>query len=325
LATSTDLVSGTGWVEARGDLYHGIPCRIRIAPGDHDAVHAGWQVLERIDQVFNVHRDNSELGAINAAGPGRHVVSPWLAGCLQVAQQVESLSGGAWCATMLPLMRLWRQATRAGVSPDPRALQAAHAVCTQAWELDGRTLTLRRAGAAFDLGGVAKGYAVDLVVDLLRARGISDLLVQVGGETACLGRCEDGGPHHIGIPHPDDAENAWCAVLRDPGEGLCGSTSGDYRQPLLVAGTAHHHVLDPRTGQPASAALASVTCAFPGTGRNALSDGLSTAATVLGTAALAPLAAATGAAFFALRRDGERGLMATATPGWSRLLADDRA
>jgi len=324
LATSTELLSGAGWVEARGDLYHGIPCRIRIAPDDHDVVRAGWQVLERIDDVFNVHRHNSELGAINAAGPGAYRVSPWLAGCLTVAQQVEALSAGAWCATMLPLMRLWRQATRAGVAPDAQAVIDARARCTDAWSLDGKILTLH-ADAAFDLGGLAKGYAVDLVVELLRNRGIANLLVQVGGETACLGDSPESGPHRIGIPHPDDPDGAWCAVLRDPGDGLCGSTSGDYRQPLVVAGKTAHHVLDPRSGQPATAALASVTCAFVGTGRNALADGLSTAATVLGTAALAPLAAATGALFFALRRDAQRGLMSTTTAGWSRLLADESA
>lgn len=322
MATSTELLSGAGWVEARGDLYHGIPCRIRIAPGDRDAAHAGWAVLERIDQVFNVHRHDSELGAINAIGPGRHRVSPWLAGCLTVARRIEELSAGAWCATMLPLMRLWRQAARAGTVPDPTALSATRAACVDAWSLVDGILELRRPGAAFDLGGLAKGYAVDLVVELLRSRGIANLLVQVGGETACLGCSPGGGPQRIGIPHPDDPEGSWCAVLRDPGDGLCGSTSGDYRQPLVVDGGARHHVLDPRTGQPATAALASVTCAFSGTGRNALSDGLSTAATVLGTAALAPLAAATGAAFFALRRDAQRGLMATATAGWDRLLVD---
>jgi thiamine biosynthesis lipoprotein len=322
LATSTEVLSGAGWAEARGDLYHGIPCRIRIA-GGHDAARAGWQVLERIDAVFNVHRADSELGAINAAGPGAYRVSPWLAGCLTVARRVEALSGGAWCATMLPLMRLWRQATRDGVEPDARAVAAARGACTDAWSLDGDILHLRTVGAAFDLGGLAKGYAVDLVVELLRGRGIAHLLVQVGGETACLGHAMEGAPHRIGIPHPDDPEGAWCAVLRDPGDGLCGSTSGDYRQPVLVAGRARHHVLDPRTGHPATAALASVTCAFTGTGRNALADGLSTAATVLGREALAPLAAATGGRFFALRRAADRGLMATATPGWHRLLADE--
>lgn len=321
--TSTDLLTGADWVELRGALYHGIPCRIRIAPADHAAVRAGWDVLERIDAVFNVHRNDSELGVINALGSGQHRVSPWLAACLQVAQGVEALSGGAWCATMLPLVRLWRQAARVGSAPDPSVVLAIRATCTDAWSLEGNLLTVHRHGAAFDLGGLAKGYAVDLVVELLRARGITSLLVQVGGETACLGDAAEGGAQRIGIPHPDDPDGAWCAVLRDRGDGLCGSTSGDYRQPVQVAGDARHHILDPRSGQPAAAALASVTCVFTGTGHNALSDGLSTAATVLGPSSLGPLAAATGAEFMALRRTDDGTLMASITPGWKRLLADE--
>ena len=75
-----------------------------------------------------------------------------------------------------------------------------------------------------DLGGIAKGFAVDLAVAELRSHGIADLVVQVGGETAVA-----GPPHRLGIPHPDDPDGSWCAVLRDPGQGLSGSTSGDYR------------------------------------------------------------------------------------------------
>ncbi|MBA2479382.1 MAG: FAD:protein FMN transferase, partial [Planctomycetes bacterium] len=256
---------------------------------------------------------------------GTHRVSPWLVDCLRIAREITGLSDGAWCATMLPLVRLWRQAARDGAEPTTQALTAALATCApDAWDLDGDSLQVHAPDLAFDLGGLAKGFAVDLVVAGLRSRGIDDLLVQVGGETACHGRSSSGDPHRIGIPHPDDPDGSWNAVLSDPGTGLCGSTSGDYRQGVVVAGETHHHVIDPRTGRAAASRISSVTCVFTGLGRNAFADGLSTAATVIGVQGLSVLRAATGCEGCTLRRDPQRGMLATVTPGWDALLADDR-
>lgn len=321
MATSIEFLERDGRCEIRGALYHGIPCRIGTGAADPADVRAAWRILERIDDVFNVHRDDSELGAINAAGPGVHRLSPWLAGCLATARRIEAISDGAWCATMLPLVRLWRAAAGAGGEPEAPAIADARAACaSDAWEADGERLQVRRAGVAFDLGGLAKGYAVDLVVAHLCEHGVRDFLVQVGGETACRGSAPAGGPHRIGIPHPDDPEGSWCAVLRDPGAGLCGSTSGDYRLGFTVAGRRRHHIMDPRSGRPAEAMLASVTCAVPAVGGNALLDGISTAASVLGAGSLMRLATAAGCEVLALRRDCASGLMATATRGWHALV-----
>jgi FAD:protein FMN transferase len=307
MATSTSHPA-PGRVEITGALYHGIPCRIR-AVACADVVADAWRILERIDAVFNVYRDDSELGMINVRGPGVYQVSPWLSGCLRVAQEVEALSGGAWSATMLPVVRLWRQAARSGSAPAADAITGALAGAHGAWALDGDRLHLRTSGAAFDLGGLAKGFAVDQVVAQLRSTGVDSLLVQVGGETACQGRSPDGGPHRIGIPHPDDPDGAWCAIIQDPGQGLGGSTSGDYR--------LGQHILDPRSGRPAASGLSSVTCVFPTLGSNALADGLTTAISVLGPDGLAPLARATGCEGCLLRRDPARGLLQSMTPGWS--------
>lgn len=323
LATSTDSVATPGWVEVHGDLYHGIPCRIRVRSAQHDTALAGWRILERIDGVFNVHRDDSELGQLNALGPGAHAVSPWLAECLATARQVEALSDGAWCATMLPLVRLWRNAVRAGREPDETAIDHARAGCAaDAWHLAGEQVHILRPGVAFDLGGLAKGYAVDLVVALMRQHGVDDFLIQVGGETACHGRSASGGPHRLGVPHPDDADGSWCAVLADPGTGLSGSTSGDYRQGHVIGAQTRHHIIDPRCGRSVDTGVASATCVFRGLGRNALADGLSTAVTVLGAAALPRLAALSGSAGSVLRRAGDGGLRESATPDWSTLLVD---
>lgn len=324
MATSTDTpilsAPAPGRVEISGRLYKGIPCRIACA-GSEAIVRAGWDLLLRIDDVFNVYRSDSELGTINAAGPGRHACSAWLRACLALAAEAQEVSDGAWSATMLPLVRLWRAS--AGGEPDPEALAEAVAAADPAsWSLHREAVTVHRP-LAFDLGGLAKGFAVDRVVEHLREAGVSDYLVQVGGETACAGIAPSGGLHRIGIPHPDDPDNAYSAIIQDPGSGLCGSTSGSYRQGLVTGAGTAHHIIDPRSGRPLPASAASLTLVFRGPGRNAWADALTTALTVQGPQALAQVCARSGAAGFSLRRDATGELLASATAGWAALCTDD--
>lgn len=274
-----------------------------------------WAMLGRIDDVFNVHRPDSELGAINRRGAGRYPLSTWLGACLEQARSIEELCGGAWSATLLPLAGLWRRCRDGDQAPDAGAIAAARAACSRGrWRLDDGVLEVDAPGVGFDLGGLAKGFAVDLVTAQLRRQGVRDLLVQVGGETACLGLAAPGRRHRLGIPHPDDPDRCWSAVLAAPDGGLCGSTSGDYR--------LGRHVIDPRTGMPADSQVVSATCVFAGTGCNALADGISTAAMILGPAVLLELRNATGCEGCCLRRDAGGALMAIATPGWQGLAAD---
>lgn len=311
-----------GRVELAGTLYHGIPCRVRIA-GDEAAAVAAWRLLAGAEAVFNAWNADSELARINAAPPGRHRVSAWLAGCLRVAGEVEAASGGAWSAAMLPLVRCWRSAATAGATPDDAELARLAATAAGGWSLDGQVLTVHRPGVALDLGGIAKGFAVDRAVEELLASGVADLLVQAGGETACLGAADASGRRHrLAVPHPDQPDDAYSAVLRDTGTGLCGSTSGDYRQGFAVAGRRHHHLLDPRSGQPAGSGAASATWVFPGLGRNALADGLSGALAVLGPEGLPGLHRHAGGEACLLRRDATLGLRCLCTAGWPELETD---
>jgi FAD:protein FMN transferase len=322
MATSIDVDAEHGRIAISGALYHGIPCRILIV-GDRSIAEAGWAILRRIDDVFNVHRSDSELGHINTLSPGTHQVSKWLADCLRIARDFETLSEHAWSATMLPLVRIWRLAASSGARPDPRALQHAVSLTRDTWHIDDDRLTVTEAGTAFDLGGLAKGFAVDLVVAHLHEYGVHDFLVQVGGETACHGSSPHGGRHRIGIPHPDDPDDSWCALLQDPGAGLCGSTSGDYRLGIDTVDGRRHHILDPRSGQPVTTGATSITCVFTGLGHNALADAVTTSVAVSGIPSLSALCTRLGCAGFALRRDPERGLLASKTPNWQALLADD--
>jgi thiamine biosynthesis lipoprotein len=139
-----------------------------------------------------------------------------------------------------------------------------------------RTVAFDQPGVTLDLGGIAKGYAVDRATALLRESGVHQALVHGGWSTVCaLGRSPEGEAWRVGIRHPRDASRRVAAV------GLADaalSTSGSYERFFAIDGTVYSHLLDPRTGRPAQGMLsASVVTSTALEG-----DALSTACFVMG-------------------------------------------
>ena len=156
---------------------------------------------------------------------------------------------GAFDVTCRPLIMLWKYAGRLGQVPDESAIAEARA--SSRWDLvswveDG--LIKREPGVCFDLGGVAKGFAMDEAVDVMMRFGATGALVDIGGDlkTAGSSSAKDG---------------AWSVDVRDPdGEGVIGTlrfsgssavcTSGHYARFVTIAGKRYSHILDPRNGMP---------------------------------------------------------------------------
>lgn len=132
----------------------------------------------------------------------------------------------------------------------------------------------------FDFGGIAKGYAVDRVRDILMGEGVVSCLVQLGGEVATYGD-QEAVPWRIGIQNPKQMDKIWGAIS---GHGrISVSTSGNYMQPIIIEGHSFYHIFNPKTGKPVSEKILGVTTASMG-GKisNAVLDGAATAVTVLG-------------------------------------------
>ena len=150
--------------------------------------------------------------------------------------------------TVGPLVRLWREARRSGRLPDEAARQTAlgrvgwrHLVL----DAGARTATLAVPGMQLDLGGIAKGYAVDRAAAALRDWGIGSALVNAGGDLYAIGTNADGEPWRIGVRDPNgDGVIATLDV-----EDRAIATSGDYERAFTFAGRRYHHLLDPRTGR----------------------------------------------------------------------------
>jgi thiamine biosynthesis lipoprotein len=303
------------WYRGEKLLYAGIPVAVRFTPADPALAERVWAYLDSVDQGFNDWRDNSDIGRINAGGPGDYPLTADLAAAFELCGRMQAATDGAFEPTLGALRRLWRAAEKSGRWPDDAALVAARAATGPAtYRCDGRSLRVLAPGVKFDFGGVVKGMAVDRATALLRAAGCTAGLVQVGGETGCWGISPRGAPHRIGIPHPeapDDLDRLWCR--------LCGSTSGNYRNPVRIGERTCYHIYDPRSGQPIDTHVLSVSVVFAGVGRNGEADALTKAGGVLGVAGL-PLIERAGAQALLLLKRGDGTIEQHTTAGWARLV-----
>ena len=203
--------------------------------------------MHRIDATMSPHKADSELSLLNAgAADGPVAVSEGMFGLLSRALAFSKLSGGAFDITFASAGHLYDY--RAGVAPDAAAL--ADALPLIDWRhvlLDpaARSVRFARQGVRIDLGGFAKGHAVDNAIAILRRLGIANAMVAAGGDSHVMGSRGDR-PWTVAIRDPR-REGAVVAVL--PLEDVSISTSGDYERFFERDGVRCHHLLDPRTGR----------------------------------------------------------------------------
>lgn len=238
------------------------------------AADAAFERVAQLDQVLSDYRDSSELMLLcrQAGGPAIEV-SDDLFRVLSAAQEVAARSGGAFDVTAGPLVRLWRRARRTGEMPDSQRLAEALALTGyEKLHLDEKTRFVRldRPRMLLDLGGIAKGFAAEEAMAVLRRHGIRSALVAGGGD--------------IVVSDPPPGRDGWrIAIAGAPSRNFslrnaAVSTSGDAEQHVQIKGVRYSHIVDPRTGL-GVVGHSSVTVVAP---NGTLADALATAAGVLG-------------------------------------------
>lgn len=264
--------AGPAW-HVRAEAIMGTAIRVELWSDEHAAGEAAasavMREMHRIDHAMSPHKPASELSRINREAARRAVpLSEEMFQLLVRAVDFSDLTDGAFDITTASAGHLYDY--RAGVLPVPAALERARAgIGWRHLELDARARTLRFAHPAtrIDLGGFAKGHAVDNARRLLAARGIAHANVSAGGDSRVIGD-RRGRPWTIGIRDPRRAGEV-VAVL--PLEDTSISTSGDYERFFERDGERHHHVIDPRTGASARAARSVTVLAHDGLSCEALS------------------------------------------------------
>lgn len=255
-----------------GEASHPDPAAAR------EALRAGFARIDAVDRLMSIFRADSEVsGLAREAGAGSVAVSEDTYCVLREARDLGVRTGGALDVTMLPLRRLWTRAAERGRLPSSAELdRAGRLVDFRGLVLeDGRRVRLRHAGAGVDLGGIGKGYAVDVAVEALRSRGVGRAIVNAGGDLRVFGPGPVDGLWRVGLRHPLRPSTVLLTLLVG---GSAVATSGNYYRYVTVAGRPYGHVLDPRTGLPAAAALSATVVAA----HAMRADGLATAALVGG-------------------------------------------
>ncbi len=288
----------------------------QLSASETETLRVGVEAaLARVDALMSTYRSESELSRFNASAAGEWIgITADTASVIAEAQRTGSVSGGAFDATVGPLVDLWGFGPRhgAGVPSDEAIADASALTGSEAFRFDSAQGAIRkfRDGLRVDLSGVAKGYAVDLVAAHLDAVGLDSYLIDVGGELEARGRKKDGSLWRIGIERPLSGRRQVQRVVVVDGGAV--ATSGDYRNFFEREGRRFSHTIDPRTGRPVEHALASVSVMAE---RAMTADALSTAMMVLGPDEGLALAERLDLpALFLLR--GQDGIVERATPGF---------
>lgn len=240
--------------------------------GAEQAVENAFLRLREIDRKCSAHNPHSQLAKINAAPKDSPVaVDSDLYHLIRTALRFSETSDGLFDMTLLPVSNLWGFGTNNASVPTENALQAALQLtgCDQLILDDNtQTVTKRRDGVQLDLGGIAKGYASDEAIRILKESGIQSAYLDFGGNVAVIGGMplslwkslrtgQKTRPFTIGLQKPDAPRGTVLETIALSNGFIV--TSGDYERYFEQDGLRYHHILDPRTGHPAESSLQSVT------------------------------------------------------------------
>ncbi len=243
------------------------------------AIEKAFDEIRRIEKLINFYSPTSEVSLINKyAGIKPVKVSKETLEIIKKAIYVSDITNGAFDATIGPLVKLWDFHRR--VIPDKKKIyKAKKYVGYKNIVIDEKnsTVYLKKKGMYIDLGGIAKGYTADKIVEILKKSGIKSGIVAVGGDIKAFGRKPDGSPWIVGVRHPR-SENRSDVIATLYLEDKAISTAGDYERYFIIDSKRYHHILDPATGYPATESISVTVISDNGY----LADGLSTGFFVLG-------------------------------------------
>lgn len=314
--TKSDFVTLTG--EAQGTTF---TIKYRDAQR-RDLSREVDSVLKVIDRSLSLWVEGSTVNVFNAAVDTFSSADAHFRVVYAMSLDLWRGTGGAFDPTVLPLVRAWGLGREGRAALDTTAVDSIMAFVGMdrfaAWHeqvQDGLVMRFRKFDPRvhFDPNGIAQGYTVDVVTHLLEQAGITDLMVEIGGEVRAKGRNESGQPWAIQIDKPVEGE-AHVRQTVVPLADRALATSGNYRKYIEAGGRRYGHTIDPRTGRPSMNALLSATVIAADC---ATADALATALLVMGPdEAKAWLTAHREVEAYLITDDGAGGYAVWHMPGW---------
>jgi thiamine biosynthesis lipoprotein len=259
----------------------GTVIEITLIADDEEAANKAslqaFQEIKRIETLMSPWLDSSDVTRINrSAGKERVKVSPETFEVIQKAQEISELSKGGFDITVGPLTELWRKAREKKIPPPVEDVKEKLGLVNFKnieMDQDGKVF-LKKKDMAIDLGGIAKGYAVDRAFELLKSLGYRNLIVNAGGDLR-VGGLKNDQPWSIGIQNPRESKKI---LARISASDTAIATSGDYEKYFIYQGKRYHHIFNPKDGFPTegyqSVTIIAKDCIT--------ADGLATAVFVLG-------------------------------------------
>jgi thiamine biosynthesis lipoprotein len=221
-----------------------------------EAARAALTEIRRLESLMSSWRDDTDIGRINAQ-PGAAVkVSPETLEVFEKAQWASELSGGAFDVSFNAMADTWKFGDAAEDPPklpDPAVVRVRRALIDyRRVRLDpaAHTVTIGE-GMRVGLGGIAKGDAVDRAAAVLARHGVRSFLLQAGGDLFGRGKKPGGAPWVSGIQDPRGPRGSFFATIQLDDHAF--STAGDYARAFVLGNRRYHHIIDPRTGYPATA------------------------------------------------------------------------
>ncbi len=244
------------------------------------SIDAAFEKLVEVDEMMSDYKAGSELSAVNRDAFAKPVkVSDELFEVLKASVDYSRKTQGAFDITVGPVVELWRRTEKDGTKPGEKELAQAKArVGYEKLILDEKNKTVRFAveSMKLDLGGIAKGYAIDLAIEEMKKAHAAGGLVDVGGDMRCFGASPKfDNIWRVGLEDPSGASR-YLLVLKLSDAAI--ATSGDYRRFVMVDDKRYSHIIDPATTASAGE-LTSVTVIAA---RAMDADALATAVSVMG-------------------------------------------
>lgn len=242
-----------------------------------EAVEAAEREIQRLDELLSTGNKDSEVSRLNKESGGE--LSEDTRYLIKRALDIYKDTDGVFDITIYPIMKLWGFAGDTFAVPDEKTLKETLSLVDASklsYDEKNSQLSFGKKGMEIDLGGIAKGYTSDKVIDILKSYGIEHAMVNLGGNVDLLGKKIDGSEWRIAVQDPKD-EDDYIGILSVSDKAVI--TSGGYERYFEEDGVRYHHIIDPSTGYPADNGLISVTIiSEDGT----LADALSTSLFVMG-------------------------------------------
>jgi thiamine biosynthesis lipoprotein len=259
----------------RTQILLGTVVEIQVSDDDEkkadDAISKTFAEIKRIDDLFTTYNEDSPVWKFNHSRDSIITINEEIFKLVILCDSLWRISDGAFDVSIQSLIHIWGFDSQSPEVPDSEQIESA--LKESGWhkiKLLNENKIHRNEKVKLNFGAIAKGYAIDKAIDVLKSFGTQSALVNAGGEIKAI-----GNDWTIGVQHPREEKEI---IKRIKLNGVSVATSGDYENYFEKDGVRYHHILDPKNGYP-SKGLQSVTVIHK---ENAFADGLATAVLVMG-------------------------------------------